>query len=107
MGLEAQVFEGLVGEKLMELEARRLGIAVDDAAVARAIAADPTLQRDGKFIGRDELKRLLSLQGISTDEFTEQQRQRLVLDRLRRSSAPVSASARPRPRMSSGGATSR
>ena len=83
MGLEAQVFEGLVGEKLMELEARRLGIAVDDAAVARAIAADPTLQRDGKFIGREELKRLLSLQGISTDEFTEQQRQRLVLDRLR------------------------
>ena len=83
MGLESQVFEGLVGEKLMELEARRLGIAVNDAAVARAIATDPTLQRDGKFIGREELKRLLSLQGISTEEFTEQQRQRLVLDRLR------------------------
>lgn len=83
MGLEAQVFEGLVGEKLMELEARRLGITVNDAAVAQAIAADPTLQRDGKFIGREELKRLLSLQGISTEEFTEQQRQRLVLDRLR------------------------
>jgi peptidyl-prolyl cis-trans isomerase D len=83
MGLENQVFEGLVSQKLLELEAQRLGIVVDDAAVAKAIAEDPNLQRDGKFVGREELLRLLALQGVAPDDFTEQQRQRLVIERLR------------------------
>ncbi len=83
MGLQDQVFESLVGEKLVALEAERLGVTVADSTVARSIAQDPTLQRDGRFIGRQELRRLLDLQGISPEEFAEEQRRRLLADKLR------------------------
>lgn len=82
MGLESQVFEGLVTEKLVALEAKRLGVTVDDAAVAKAIETDPGLQRDGRFIGKDELKRLLDIQGVSADEFAESKRHELVGEKL-------------------------
>jgi peptidyl-prolyl cis-trans isomerase D len=65
LGLENQVLERLVTERLVELEARRLGITVSDEAVARAIATSPQFQTDGRFIGKDEIRRLLDLQGLS------------------------------------------
>lgn len=83
MGLEAQVFEELVGQKLIDLEAERLGITVGDDALGRAIAEDPSLQRDGQFIGGEELRRLLELRGISPRQFEDSQRQRLVAAKLR------------------------
>ena len=63
LGLEGQVLETLVAERLVELEAKRLGIAVRDEAVARAIATSPDFQDDGQFIGSDEIRRRLELAG--------------------------------------------
>ena len=69
LGLEEQVLEGLVTERLVELETKRLGIAVSDEAVARAIATSPEFQVDGAFIGKDEIRRRLDLQGLSEEDF--------------------------------------
>ena len=42
LGLEQQVLDSLVSDRLVELEAKRLGISVSDDAVARAIASSET-----------------------------------------------------------------
>ncbi|HUL75969.1 MAG TPA: SurA N-terminal domain-containing protein [Vicinamibacteria bacterium] len=69
MGLEEQVLEGLVTDRLVELEAKRLGVSVSDEAVARAIATSPDFQDGGRFIGTDEIRRRLDLKGQTEEDF--------------------------------------
>lgn len=82
LGIEQQVLDGLVSERLVRLEAQRLGLTLDDQALARAIADAPDLAEGGKFIGAAELRRRLELQGVSLAEFEEQRRVRLLAGRL-------------------------
>jgi peptidyl-prolyl cis-trans isomerase D len=82
MGLENQVFEGLVAERVVALEAKRLGLTVDDEAVAREIATAPEYQRDGHFIGTAEIRRILDLRGMSVEEFESAVRGSLLRRKL-------------------------
>jgi peptidyl-prolyl cis-trans isomerase D len=84
LGLEEQVLDGLVTDRLVELESRRLGVAVSDEAVARAIANSPEFQDDGKFIGTDEIRRRLDLQGLSEEDFERSLRRQLLRESLER-----------------------
>jgi peptidyl-prolyl cis-trans isomerase D len=81
-GLKEQTLQSLVEEKLVALEARRLGLEVDDEALAREIATSPSFQRDGRFLGAAEIRRLLDLQGISEAEFQESMRNGLLGQQL-------------------------
>jgi peptidyl-prolyl cis-trans isomerase D len=82
MGLEEQVLEGLVSDRLVELESRRLGVTVSDEALARAIATSPEFQDDGRFIGTDEIRRRLELQGLSEEDFEHSLRRQLLRQSL-------------------------
>jgi peptidyl-prolyl cis-trans isomerase D len=82
MGLEEQVLEGLVGDRLVELESKRLGVTVSDEALARAIATSPEFHDDGRFIGTDEIRRRLELQGLSEEDFEGSLRRRLLRQNL-------------------------
>lgn len=82
LGLEEQALSMLVEERLLSLEAERLGIEVDDETLAREIARAPELQRDGRFVGAAEIKRRLELSGVSNQEFEESFRSRLLAQRL-------------------------
>ncbi len=82
MGLEEQVLEGLVSDRLVELESRRLGVTVSDEALARAIATSPEFQDDGRFIGIDEIRRRLELQGLSEEDFEQSLRRQLLRESL-------------------------
>jgi peptidyl-prolyl cis-trans isomerase D len=82
MGLESQVLETLVGERLVVLEARRLGLSVDEDTLTRALTTLPEFQENGKFLGGEEIKRRLDYQGISPAEFEESLRARLLRDQL-------------------------
>ncbi len=82
LGLESQVLEALVTERLVELEAKRLGISVSDEAVARAVTTSPEFQDDGRFIGKDEIRRRLELAGQSEADFERSLRQRLERESL-------------------------
>ena len=82
LGLEEQALSMLVDERLVSLEAGRLGIKVDDETLAREIARAPELQRDGRFVGAGEIKRRLELSGVSSEEFEEGFRSRLMAVRL-------------------------
>lgn len=82
LGLEDQAFEALVQERLVTLEAERLGVSVDDQTLARALANAPELQENGKFIGAAELRRRLDQRGLSIREFEESYRSNLLRERL-------------------------
>jgi peptidyl-prolyl cis-trans isomerase D len=82
MGIEEQVLETLVSQRLIELEAKRLGIAVSDEAVARAIATSPRFQNERGFIGVDELRRILELSGMSEEQLAQEIRRDLLRQSL-------------------------
>jgi peptidyl-prolyl cis-trans isomerase D len=82
MGLEEQVLEGLVGDRLVELESRRLGVTVSDEALAHAIANAPEFQDNGRFIGTPEIRRRLELQGLSEEDFEQSLRRQLLRESL-------------------------
>jgi peptidyl-prolyl cis-trans isomerase D len=78
MGLPDQVLQGLVTDRIVSLEARRLGLTVPDEAVARAITTDPQNQDDGKFVGTEEIRRRLELAGMSEEDFARSLREQLL-----------------------------
>jgi peptidyl-prolyl cis-trans isomerase D len=82
LGLEEQVLEALVAERIVELEAKRLGITVSDETVVRAISTSPEFQDDGRFIGTDEIRRRLELQGLTEDQLAESLRRQLLRESL-------------------------
>jgi peptidyl-prolyl cis-trans isomerase D len=82
LGLEEQVLQGLVEDRLVVLEARRLGLGVPDPAVARMLATSPEFQENGRFMGGAEIKRRLELQGVTVPEFEESLRRRMLRDQL-------------------------
>jgi peptidyl-prolyl cis-trans isomerase D len=82
MGLEEQVLQSLVTDRLVQLEADRLDLTVSDEAVRRAIATSPEYQDDGRFIGTAELRRRLELAGMSEEAFVESLRRKLLRERL-------------------------
>ncbi len=82
MNLEEQVLQSLVSERLVQLEAERLGVSVPDEAVRRALATSPEYQDDGRYIGTAELRRRLELAGMTEQSFVESLRRQLVRERL-------------------------
>jgi peptidyl-prolyl cis-trans isomerase D len=82
LGLEEQTFDSLVMERLVALEAKRLGLSVSDEAVAHTLASSPEFQENGRFLGGDEIRRRLEMQGITVEEFENSLRQRLLRDNL-------------------------
>lgn len=82
LGLEEQVFQGLVEDRLVQLEAKRLKLDVPDAAVARMLATSPEFQENGRFMGGDEIRRRLALQGVTIAEFEESLRRRMLREQL-------------------------
>lgn len=82
LGIDQQVLEGLVTDRIVELEAKRLGVTVSDDAVARAITTSPQFQDDGRFIGTAEIRRRLDLSGMSEEEFEHSLRRQLLRQSL-------------------------
>jgi peptidyl-prolyl cis-trans isomerase D len=80
--LEQRVLEGLVSDRLMTLEAQRLGLSVDDATVAREITRMPELQDNGRFVGAAEYRRRLEMGGGTPQEFEQSVRGSLLRTRL-------------------------
>ncbi|MET0554138.1 MAG: SurA N-terminal domain-containing protein, partial [Vicinamibacteria bacterium] len=82
LGIREQTLQGLVEQKLVALEAARLGLSVDDDTLARELRTSPGLQENGAFIGAAEIRRRLDQAGVSEQEFQESMRADLVAQRL-------------------------
>lgn len=82
LGIREQTLQSLVEQKLVALEAARLGLSVDDETLARELRTSPMLQENGAFIGAAEIRRRLDQAGVSEIEFQEGMRADLVARRL-------------------------
>ena len=82
LGLEEQTLQGLVDERILLLEAERLGIRVDDETLKQHVATAPEFQQDGRFLGTAEIKRRLERQGVTVKEFEDSLRNGLLRERL-------------------------
>ena len=82
LGLEQQTLDGLVAQRLVALEARRLGLRVDDETIARRLATSREYQENGRYLGGAEIRRRLELQGVTVEEFEESLRQKILGEKL-------------------------
>ena len=83
MNLRQQTLDQLITAKLFTKEAHRLGFRVSDEEVRREIAANPAFEGFGSF-SPDRYRRLLRALRLTPQEFEEQQRDGLVLQRFQR-----------------------
>ena len=85
LGIDRQILQQMINEEAQLVEASRLGLTVTDAEVRERIVSLPGLQENGQFIGEDRYRQLLRFQNppLTPAEFEEEQRQSLLLERLR------------------------
>ena len=82
LGLDNYIVQQLVQEKALTLEARRLGMSVSDGEVSDTIQNDPSLQQNGRFIGRDAYLSLLNGSGLTPADYEQQIREVLLRTKL-------------------------
>jgi peptidyl-prolyl cis-trans isomerase D len=71
MGVPKQVLDSLITQKVVEVTAKRLGIDVTPEEVRQVVETHPSLQDQGKFIGIERYKALLTSNNISVEEFEQ------------------------------------
>jgi peptidyl-prolyl cis-trans isomerase D len=81
-GLPDQVFDALVDDKVVQLEAKRRGLTVSDQELARHVATMPSLQENGRFVGAQRAQRAIEAQWPSVEEFENSLRSDLLRQQL-------------------------
>ena len=82
LGLDKQALDNLINNRLLLEHAETLNLAGTDRELADAIRAG-FVDGEGKFIGTDEYKRRLRLQGNSVERFEEEERNRISERKIR------------------------
>ena len=83
MGLPSQVLNELINYEVMEVLAQRFGITLTGDDLSRAVKNNPNLQVDGEFIGIENYKALLAMNGYTPAEFESDLRRMKLHDRVR------------------------
>ena len=91
LNLPQQVVNGLIDRRLMQEEARRLGLKVTDEELRAKIVALKDGQsgallfvRDGNFIGDAGYRRVLAQNDMTPDGFEAEMREQILLEKLNR-----------------------
>ncbi len=79
--LRKQAISELIDVELLNQEAARLGLSVDEAELRDAIAAMPELQRDGHF-DKDYYIMVLQQNGLKPSDFEEMQRRQMLVGKV-------------------------
>ena len=82
LDLKGRTLDGMITTALLLQEARRLRLGVDDAELRETIAARPDFRDDGGF-RKQVYVRTLRASGVTPAEFEEQQRQSILVDKVR------------------------
>jgi peptidyl-prolyl cis-trans isomerase D len=80
LNIPQQVLEQLVQQNLLEQKAKEMGIAASDKEVRDRIVS--MFQRDGKFIGFAEYKKLLDWNHISLADFEDGLKKDIILNKM-------------------------
>jgi peptidyl-prolyl cis-trans isomerase D len=82
LGIPQQVLEQLIQQTLLLQIARDLGLDATNEEILEKIKSYPVFQRDGKFAGFEEYKRILEWNRISITEFEESLRKEAILSKV-------------------------
>lgn len=77
-----QVLQQIIQQKLLLQIAADMGLRATDAEVRARIMAYPAFQREGKFMGFEDYKRLLEYNHIALGEFEEGLKQDVILNKV-------------------------
>jgi peptidyl-prolyl cis-trans isomerase D len=78
-----QIITGMVNERAMAYEAKRLGFKVSDEDLATAIRQEiPQLFPDGKFAGKDAYANMLAQQNLTIPQFEAETARQLLITKL-------------------------
>jgi peptidyl-prolyl cis-trans isomerase D len=82
LNLTQQTLEQMIQQKLLLQIAREQKIRTTDAEVRDSIMSYPVFQRDGRFIGFEEYRRILSWNRIDIGEFEENIRRDTLINKV-------------------------
>jgi peptidyl-prolyl cis-trans isomerase D len=83
MGLPLQALNGAVNQKILKLEARRLGLAVTDAEVRDRILQESVFKDEqGRFVGEERYVEILQRGQLTPAAFESEIREELLLKKL-------------------------
>ncbi len=82
LGVPQQVLEQLIQQTLLLQVARDFGLRASNEEILEKIKNYPVFQKEGKFIGFEEYKRILEWNRISLTEFEESLRQEIILGKV-------------------------
>jgi peptidyl-prolyl cis-trans isomerase D len=83
--MRASLIDSLVQQRVLSDETQRLHLTASDAAVRRALLADPTiasLRKPDGSIDVDQYKQLLAMQGMTPEQYDERIRYGLASDQI-------------------------
>jgi len=86
LGIDQRILEGLIEEEAALAEAARLGIEASDQEVVARIQSLPAFQENGQFVGESRYRQVLNVQNppLRPDQFEEQVRRGIVMEKLQR-----------------------
>lgn len=90
IGLLQQTLDEQLGQRLLDIEARDMGITVDDETLRRLITENPSFQSAGRF-DRLRFNQLIRTTGLSEEGYLEALRQELSRNALTGSVAAAAA----------------
>lgn len=70
LNVKQQALDALIDERLVMLEAERLGVIVSDRELQQSLLAIPAFQKEGRF-DMDQYKRVLGLNAMTPETFEE------------------------------------
>ena len=82
LNIPRQVLEQIIQQTLLFQKAKELGIDASSEEIREKIIGYPVFQREGKFVGFEEYKRILEWNRISITEFEESLRREIILDKV-------------------------
>jgi len=82
LGVPQQVLEQLIQQTLLLQVAQDLGLDASNDEILEKIKSYPVFQKEGKFIGFEEYKRILEWNRISLTEFEEGLRKEIILSKV-------------------------
>jgi peptidyl-prolyl cis-trans isomerase D len=81
LDLPRNVLDSMIEKELRIEAARRLSLAVSDEELAKRIVTLPYFVENGQFIGRDQYEKRLRASGLSPEQFEEELREDLLLQK--------------------------
>ncbi len=82
LNIPQQILNQLIQQVLLNQLAEEMGVEATDDEIRKKIMSYPVFQKDGKFVGFNEYKKILDWNRIALSEFEKSLSQEIILDKV-------------------------